>query len=79
MTFIERKRKLADRILAVDNNSIVSFLDNELTTLLAKKDILDDLPQELIEELKQQVREPWNKDTLSENDYKKLTDKWRLK
>lgn len=42
-------------------------------------DITDDLSSEDLEELQELTNEPDTKDTLSEDEFKQLTDRWRTR
>jgi hypothetical protein len=44
-----------------------------------KSDITDKLTEKLLQELKALSEEPANKDTMSVDDFKKATQRWRMK
>ena len=76
MTFQE-KEELAEKILPIENTSVVAVLEDELTLLLHEKDVVENVSKQLFDELKQKKNELLDQDIISENEYLQATAKWR--
>ena len=80
MTLVERQQQLIQQISAIRDEDILTMLEEELSYHLHnKEDITDDLTPYELNELITLANEPSDKDTVSFEEYKKVTDRWRTK
>jgi hypothetical protein len=75
------KRELIEKISAIDNEDLLEILnaDFDYFTNEENKDVLDELSPEDKSELINMLNEPFGAETESYPDFKKATDKWRMK
>ncbi len=72
-----KKNILIKQIEAIDNEEVISILQNELDYLSGENDILDVLNPADREELNIMLEEPFGYNTVTFDEFKKATDKWR--
>ena len=75
------KKELHDLIDNMQDEEVLSMLKEECTFYSApkQKDIIDDLSPEQLKELEEQLNEEPLKDTISLDEFKEATAKWRTK
>ncbi len=81
MTLRQRQEQLASQIKSVDNEDVLALLEQELSFFINShsSDITDGLSSYQIDELISLAQEPSDKDTVTEEEYRKATGKWRTK
>jgi uncharacterized protein YbaP (TraB family) len=75
------KKELHDLIDNMQDEEVLSMLKEECTfySTSKQKDITDDLSPEQLKELEEQLKEDPLKDTVSLDEFKEATAKWRTK
>ena len=75
------KQELIEKIATTDNEDLLQILkaDYDYFTNEGTKDVLDELTAEDRSELVNMLNEPFGNETESYEDFKKATDKWRMK
>jgi hypothetical protein len=75
------KQELLNKINASEDENLLALLNTEynLFTHKNKADVTDNLSLEDFEELSNLMKEPFGHETVSLEDYKKATDRWRTK
>ncbi len=78
MTVLERQQQLIQQIGGINDERILTMLEEELSYHLQKKtDITDELTPYELSELITLASESSDKDTVSLNEYRKATERWR--
>jgi hypothetical protein len=78
MTFQERQNHLIEQIAHVEDENILIMLEEELSYHLQNRNQMQ-LSDFDLNELISLADEPDDKDVVSESEYRKATDKWRIK
>jgi hypothetical protein len=78
MTFQQRQSHLIDQIQHLKDESILIMLEEELSYYLENENTIQ-LSQADFNELVTLAGEPDEKEIISENEYRKATERWRLK
>ena len=75
------KQELIDKINESEDESLLALLNTEfnLFTHKDKADVTDHLSAVDFNELSNLMNEPFGEETVSLEDYKKATDRWRIK
>ena len=75
------KKELHDLIDNMQDEEVLSMLKEECTfySTSKQKDITDDLSPEQLKELEEQLKEDPLKDTVSLDEFKEATARWRTK
>ena len=73
------KEKVLQMVSAIDDEKLLELVKADIEYFSTSTDILDDLSETQREELLSMVNEPYEKDTLTEEEYKAATAKWRTK
>lgn len=75
------KQELLDKIAATDDENLLQHIKEELDyfTREGKTNVLDELSQEDRLELETLLKEPFGHETESYDDFKKATQRWRIK
>ena len=74
------KEQVLQMVLAIEDEQLLELVKADIEYFNNKEtDILDELNDADKEELLNQVNEPDEKDTLTEEEYKAATAKWRTK
>jgi len=75
------KKELHDLIDNMQDEEVLSMLKEECTfySTSKQKDITDDLSPEQLKELEEQLKDDPLKDTVSLDEFKEATAKWRTK
>lgn len=75
------KEEVLQMVAALNDEEALSILKNEIEVLShqSNHDAIDDLPAKERAELMQLINEPDEKDTISFDEYKRLTERWRTK
>jgi hypothetical protein len=75
------KQELISYIESIEDEELLSLLKEDILFYKRKDnaDIIDDLSEEQLQELKTLIEEDDLKDTQTLEDFKKATDKWRIK
>lgn len=81
MTVQQRQEKLIKQISALKDDEVLTMLEQELSFFTHNngKDIVDGLNSYQLEELRNMVNEPSEKDVVNEDSYVNATSKWRTK
>lgn len=80
MTVLQKQQQLIQQISTIKDENILTMLEEELSYHLhTKGDITDDLTPYELNELITLASEPTDKDTISLEEYRKATEKWRTK
>lgn len=80
MTVKERQEHLIKEISSIKNEQVLEMLEESLTYFRDKSvDITDGMSVTELSELESLVSEPSDKDVVTEDEYKKATDRWRTK
>ncbi|WP_316812893.1 hypothetical protein [Pedobacter heparinus] len=81
MTVKQRQTNLIKKISSITDEDALIMLEQEVSffTHMNGKDIADSLTPYQVDELTSMVNEPSDVDTVNEDEYKKVTAKWRLK
>ena len=80
MTVLQRQQQLIQQISAISDDDTLTMLEEELTYHLQhKNDITDHLTPYELNELLTIASEPTDKDTMSLEEYRKATERWRTK
>lgn len=81
MTVKQRQTNLIKKISSLTDEGALIMLEQEVSffTRLNGKDIADVLSPYQVDELTSMVNEPADLDTVNEDEYKRVTSKWRLK
>ena len=77
MTLQQRQSHLIQQINKVSDENVLILIDEELSYHLKNKDSID-LNDFDLSELILLAEEPDDKDTISEDEYRKATGKWRM-
>ncbi len=74
------KQELIDKISATEDENLLQLLkeDYDYFTGVGKPDIVDELSQEDLEELKNLLNEPFGHETESYEDFKKAIERWNF-
>ena len=73
------KKKIYQMLEGIEDEKILNRVMEDLVFYTSKKDIIDDLTSEQMEELDKATQEADNKETISWNDFKKETNEWKKK
>ncbi len=73
------KEQLLEKIKSTDNENLLQLLNTDFDFFSKNSDITDGLDEDEINELRQIVNEPDDKDTISLEEYKEITATWRKK
>jgi len=75
------KQILIDKIQMIEDESLLTILNSEVNyfTQKDKSDVTDSLSKEDFEELSNLMKEPFGEDTVSLDEYKNATARWRTK
>ncbi|MDI9364957.1 MAG: hypothetical protein QM541_08395 [Flavobacterium sp.] len=75
------KQTLIDKIQLIEDESLLTLLNSEVNYFTQKNvtDITDSLSKEDFEELSNLMKEPFGENTVSLDEYKKATARWRTK
>jgi len=75
------KQILIDKIQMIEDESLLTILNSEVNyfTQKDKSDVTDNLSKEDFEELSNLMKEPFGEDTVSLDEYKNATARWRTK
>ncbi len=80
MTVLQRQQQLIQQISVINDESILTMLEEELSYHLQHKtDITDELTPYELNELITLANETADKDTVSLDEYRKATERWRMK
>lgn len=80
MGLAERQARLIKSINNIQDETVLEMLEQSLLFYTDNsKDITDGLTRYQLDELATLVNEPKDKDTITEDEYKRLTGKWRTK
>jgi hypothetical protein len=80
MTVSERQQHLIQQIPLIKDEDILTMLEDELSYHLhPERDITDELTPTELEELKLLASETTHENTVSLDEFKKATDRWRTK
>ena len=81
MSTNDLKRELISYIQNIEDEELLSLLKEDILSYGKKEsaDIIDNLSEEQLQELKTLVEEDETKDTQTHDEFKKATDKWRVK
>jgi hypothetical protein len=80
MTLLQRQQQLIQQISSINNEDVLILLEEEVSYHLQnKKDPTDDLTPYELNELVTLANEPSDKDTVSINEFRKATERWRTK
>ena len=77
MTLQQRQSHLIQQINKVSDENVLILIDEELSYHLKNKDSIE-LNDFDLSELIMLAEEPDDKDTISEDEYRKATGKWRM-
>ncbi|MGN6440038.1 MAG: hypothetical protein ACTHMM_26160 [Agriterribacter sp.] len=75
----EVKAKIYKLLKEIDDEVALNYLMEEAAFYASKKDIVDNLDKQQLEELDKAISEAENGDTISLDDFKKEMDEWRKK
>lgn len=75
----EVKAKIYKLLKEIDDEVALNYLMEEAAFYASKKDIVDNLDKQQLEELDETISEAENGDTISLDDFKKEMDEWRKK
>jgi hypothetical protein len=75
------KQSLLDKIQSIEDEDLLVHLNSEVNYFTKKNiaDVTDSLSNEDFEELSNLMKEPFGEDTVSLDEYKKATARWRTK
>lgn len=73
------KEQVLQMVSKIDDEKLLELVKADIEFYSTNIDILDDLSESQKEELLSMVNEPDEKDTLTEEEYKAATAKWRTK
>jgi hypothetical protein len=73
------KSRLLKRIEALENDELLAVLEADISFFQGEADVMDSISPEDQEELQQMVNEPFGFETESDADFKKATEKWRIR
>jgi hypothetical protein len=77
---LQKQQQLIQQISAITDGDILTMIEEELSYHLQNKsDITDELTPYELHELVTLANEPDNKNTVSLDDYRKATERWRTK
>jgi flagellar biosynthesis/type III secretory pathway protein FliH len=80
MTVLQIQQQLIQQISAINDENILTMIRQELSYHLDKKmDITDDLTPYELNELLTLANEPSDKETVTLQEYRKATERWRTK
>ncbi len=80
MTLLQRQQQLIQQISSINDEDILILLEEEVSYHLQNKtDPTDDLTSYELNELITLANEPSDKNTVSLNEYRKATERWRTK
>ncbi|MCF8450115.1 MAG: hypothetical protein K9G49_09625 [Taibaiella sp.] len=80
MTVLQKQQQLIQQISAIKDENLLTMIEEELSYhLQTNADITDDLTSYELEELISLANEPTDKDTISLDEYRKATERWRTK
>ena len=80
MTVLKRQQQLIQQISVINDEGILTMLEEELSYHLKNKtDITDELTPYELNELITLANEPSDKNSVSLEEYKKATERWRTK
>jgi len=81
MSLTSRRTNLIQQIIDINDEQTIEMLEDTLSFHLhtKNKDITDGLCREELEELESLVKEPAEKDTISEEEFNKLFARWGTK
>ena len=63
----------------MENDELLSVLDADISFFQGDSDVMDSISPEDQQELQQMVNEPFGFETETEADFKKATEKWRIR
>jgi hypothetical protein len=73
------KTRLLKRIEALDNDELVAVLEADISFFQGEADVLDSISPADQEELQNMVNEPFGFETQTDAEFKKATEKWRIR
>lgn len=75
------KQEIIDKIQLIEDEDLLVHLNSEVNYFTKKNiaDVTDSLSNEDFEELSNLMKEPFGEDTVSLDEYKKATARWRTK
>ena len=73
------KEQVLQMVSAIEDEKLLELVKADIEYFNSNTDILDELSDNEREELLNMVNEPDEKDTLTEEEYKAATAKWRTK
>jgi hypothetical protein len=71
------KSKIYQLIDSIEDENVLQMLMEDVTYYTNKKDIIDELNEEQLEELDKAILEADNNETISWKDFKKEINEWR--
>jgi hypothetical protein len=77
--FMSIKEQVLQMVSAIEDEKLLELVKADIEYFNASAAILDDLSDKEKEELLSMVNEPDQEDTLTEEEYKAATAKWRTK
>lgn len=81
MSISERREHIIDQINAINDEATLSVLEEAVSyyAKINQSDVTDGLSEKDLQELKTIAEEPFDKDTISEEDFKQQVARWRTK
>ena len=80
MTLLQRKQQLIQQISKINDEDILIMLEEELSyRLQSKSDVTDELTAYELNELVTLANEPSENNTVSVDEFRKVTESWRTK
>ncbi len=80
MSVNERRADIIEQINAIEDEATLSILQEAIGYYATgQKDITDGLSKKDFDELKVIAEEPFDKDTVSEEEFKQIFSRWRTK
>lgn len=73
------KSKIYQLLEGIEDETVLNKVMEDVAFYATKKDIVDELDAKQLKELDKAIKEVDNKETISWNDFKKETNKWRKK
>lgn len=81
MGISERREHIIDQINAINDEATLSVLEEAVGyyAKINQRDVTEGLSEEDLQELKTIAEEPFDKDTISEEEFKQQVARWRTK
>ena len=80
MTVLQKQQQLIQQISAINDEDILTMIEEELSYHLQNKtDVTDELTPDELKELITLASESTDKNTVSADEYRKATERWRTK